>query len=179
MYRAYRPTYIHMAEAESELLRFYRPYAIKSNGRECQQWPRPPRRDSAGVCRLASISKRHANRTTACTLAPGLVGSNPWRGAAPSGKHRCLYRDYWPPAKLPTSMLHAILAARAQLARRLKQLALREAARAFANAQRARALILAGLGVANASQPLIPIVQLHVSAECFDPTLVSERPVLS
>ena len=70
-------------------------------------------------------------------------------------------------------------AARAQLARRLKQLALREAARAFANAQRARALILAGLGVANASQPLIPIVQLHVSAECFDPTLVSERPVVS
>ena len=103
-----------MAEAESELLRFYRPYVIKSNGRECQQWPRPPRRDSAGVCRLASISKRHANRTTA-----------------------------------------------------------------FANAQRARALILAGLGVANASQPLIPIVQLHVSAECFDPTLVSERPVVS
>ena len=40
------------------------------------------------------------------------VGSNPWYGLDPSElkdpAHRCLYRDQWPAAKLPTSMLYAI-----------------------------------------------------------------------
>lgn len=67
---------------------------------------------------------------------------------------------------------------KARLAKRIEGVALREAAKAFANAQRARALLLArraASGAAGDTDTSLPIVQLRVSAECFDPSLVIER----
>ena len=91
------------------MIHWWRPFAIRQQ--RCHAWPAPPRLDAHGMCRANVGGSHHIpiNRSHVCRLAPAPVSPNPWKGAPPSGQHGCLYRNHWPPAKLPSTMLYAML----------------------------------------------------------------------